>query len=61
MPRYTVTITQTETRTYTLEAPTEDDAIERAQAANEYPTDSMPEGIDDYSYTFDSDTAAVVE
>lgn len=56
MPRFTVVITQTETRTYTLDAPTEDDAIERAAEANENPSGDCPEGFEDYDYSFDSST-----
>lgn len=59
MPRFTVVITQTETRTYTLDAISADDAIERAQEANENPSGSTPEGFVDYSYTFDSGTDLV--
>lgn len=56
MNLYTVVITQTETRTYTLQAETQGQAIQRAEEANENPSGSTPDGFEDYSYTFDSDT-----
>lgn len=37
MNLYTVVITQTETRTYTLQAETQGQAIQRAEEANENP------------------------
>lgn len=56
MARYTVTITQTETRTYVLDADTEDAAVEQAQAWNEERSGDTPEGAVSYDYGFDSDT-----
>ena len=58
MPRYTVTITQIETRSYVLDADTEDAAREQAQAWNEERSGCTPEGALGYTYSFDSDTQA---
>ena len=58
MPRYTVTITQIETRSYVLDADTEDAAREQAQAWNEERSGCPPEGPLGYTYSFDSDTQA---
>ena len=56
MPRFTVVITQTETRTFTLDAISADDAIERAHEANENPSGSTPADFVGYTYYFDSET-----
>lgn len=56
MPRFTVTITQTETRSYILEADTETAAIEQAQAWNEERSGDTPDGALGYTYFFDSET-----
>lgn len=58
MPRFTVTIVQTETRSYTLDADTRDAAIEQAEAWNDEKSGSTPEGAVQYRYHFDSDTTA---
>jgi hypothetical protein len=51
---YTVTITQTEVRTYVLTAESEDAATEQAWAWNEEQSGGTPEGALSYSYGFDS-------
>jgi hypothetical protein len=56
MPRFTVTITQTETRTYVLDADTQDAAVEQAQEWNDERSGDTPEGAVSYDYGFDSDT-----
>lgn len=58
MPRFTVTITQTETRSYVLDADSEEAAVEQAQAWNEEKSGDTPEGAIDYEYSFDSETQA---
>lgn len=59
MKTYVVTITQTETRSWTLKAKSEDAAVEQAEEWNEDPTGSCPEGALDYDYSFASETTFV--
>lgn len=56
MPRFIVTITQTETRVYEVEADHEESAVQQAQEWNEDPTGVTPEGCRRYQYNFDSET-----
>lgn len=56
MRTYTVIITQTEVRSYMLKAATPEEAIERAQEANEEAVGQPLVGFDGYRYEFDSDT-----
>lgn len=59
MPRFIVTITQTETRSYHLDADTLDAAEEMAGAWNEERTGDKPDGAAQYIYTFDSTTETI--
>jgi hypothetical protein len=56
--KFLVTITQTEIRSWELEADSEDAAIEQAQAWNEEQSGSTPEGCARYDYSFESSTDA---
>ena len=58
MPRFTIVLVQKETRAYTLDADTEDAAVEQAQAWNEDAPGGKPEGAVGYTYLFDSETVA---
>jgi hypothetical protein len=54
--RFEVKITQTEERTWVLDAVTEEAAIEQAQEWNENPSGCAPPGCRDYQYSFDATT-----
>lgn len=59
MKTYVVTITQTETRSWTLQAESEEAAVQQAAEWNEDPSGSCPEDALDYVYTFAAETEAV--
>jgi hypothetical protein len=56
--KFLVTITQTETRTWAVEAATEEDAIDQAEAWNEEQSGDAPEGCPQYEFSFESSTDA---
>jgi hypothetical protein len=59
MKRYIITITQTESRSYVLEADSEEAAKAQAEAWAEEKSGDCPEGALSYGFDFDSETVAV--
>lgn len=59
MPRYTVTVTEIETRVYTFDAPDYAAAAEQAEAWADEKTGSCPDGCIDYDYSYNSVTTGV--
>lgn len=52
MPRYTITVTEIETRVYTLDSADFVAAAEQAEAWADEKTGSCPDGCIDYDYSY---------
>ena len=57
MPRFTVAVTMTHIRTYTFDAPDEEQAKDQAYDWADNSSGSLPDGCDQYDYRYHDEVA----